>query len=82
MSALWASCPNCGPLFTIMPQGGNQFEIDVRCSCGLRIHHKENGNPGTAYHKNLARFKGKTPCSPVQDFTNNEQDSLLNNCFD
>ncbi len=43
MSALYVICPQCGPLMSFMPQGG-QFEIDVKCLCGVKIAHKENGH--------------------------------------
>jgi len=42
MPALYVNCPQCGPLMSFIPQGG-QFEIDVKCLCGSRIAHKENG---------------------------------------
>lgn len=43
MSALYVTCPACGPLMSFIPQGG-QFEIEVKCLCGTKTCHKENGH--------------------------------------
>jgi hypothetical protein len=84
MSALYVTCPNCGPLFTFIPQG-NQFTVEIKCPCGVKVAHTENCNnskPGQDYRERLNKYHGKlavqnTACSVKVNKGNSEQDE----CF-
>ena len=79
MSALYVKCPQCGPLLSFIPQG-NEFEIDIKCLCGSRIAHKENGNNPTsqALQEKINSLKGKHTVQRNETFNNNEQDEIVN----
>ena len=81
MSALYVTCPNCGPLCSFIPQGG-QFEMNMQCcTCGVKIYHKENGTNYSAaieLREKLARYHGKIPVQERESFTKNEQSCSLN----
>ena len=85
MSALYVTCPKCGPLFTFIPQGG-QFTVDIKCPCGIKLTHTENCNNSQPAKELIAKFakqKGIIPvCSLNPKTTENEQGSLLNECMD
>ena len=84
MSALYVTCPQCGPLLTFIPQG-NQFTIEVACTCGVKLAHTENCNnskPAQDYRQQLNRFKGKLPVQQSEVFINNEQEEKVNDdCY-
>jgi hypothetical protein len=84
MSALYVKCPQCGPLLTFIPQG-NQFSIEVKCTCGIKIAHTENCNnskPGQDYRQQLNRYHGKHPVQQkVEPLKMNEENSEQGNCF-
>lgn len=80
MSALYVNCPQCGPLMTFIPQGG-QFEIDVKCLCGVKIAHKENGFNYETRRIIQAKFnsqKGKRTVQTNDAFIKNEQEGIVN----
>lgn len=85
MSALYVKCPSCGPLLSFIPQG-NQFNLEVKCTCGARISHTENCNnsqPAKEYREALNRYHGKHSAEPVQQtkvFTNDEHPQIMNTC--
>jgi hypothetical protein len=85
MSALYVKCPQCGPLLTFIPQG-NQFSIEVKCTCGVKIAHTENCNnskPGQEYRQQLNKYHGKHPVQSTPPFTGNEQGKEMNEgCFE
>ena len=39
--SLWCTCPNCGPVCAILPQGRVAFKMQITCDCGVTIHHTE-----------------------------------------
>lgn len=84
MSALYVTCPQCGPLLTFIPQG-NQFTIEVSCTCGVKLAHTENCNnskPGQDYRQRLNEYHGKLPVQQkVKPLKMNEEKSEQDECF-
>lgn len=81
MSALYVTCPTCGPLLSFIPQG-QQFNMEVKCLCGARICHTENCynyQTRKELQRKLNKLQGKeTVCSLNKKFTETEQE--MNNC--
>jgi len=85
MSALYVTCPSCGPLFTFIPQGG-QFTVDVKCPCGIKLTHTENCNNSQSAKElraRFARYHGKVPVQQKEvPLKMNKENNEQGGCFD
>lgn len=66
MSALYVSCPVCGPLFSFIAQSKG-WAVTIHCDCGRELEYQESAvqqNP-TFTKSEISRRVNRNPLDPI-----------------